>query len=220
MSQILPQVVIAEFVDLFFAQNSRVIRVEGSQECLVIDPGLPPATDDLLAHMSSNGLTPAAIVLTHAHADHIAGVPKVLEAFWRLPVYLAECEWSFLGDPAQNLSAWCGMGLSVEAPKLLDLREGQMLELGSSRWKVLDTSGHSPGGRTLYCAEQGVAIVGDSLFAGSIGRTDFPHSDHSRLIRNIREKLLTLPGETVVYSGHGPQTTIGVERQTNPFLQG
>lgn len=212
------QPIITEFVDWFFAQNSRVVRVEGLRDCWIIDPGLPPATSDLLGHLSSNDLTPKAVVLTHAHADHIAGVPGVLEAFSRLPVYLAREEWSFLGDPEQNLSAWSGMGLRVEVANLLDLQEGQNLELGGSRWRVLDTSGHSPGGRTLYCAEHGLAIVGDSLFAGSIGRTDFPHSDHNRLITNIREKLLTLPGDTVVYPGHGPLTTIDVERDTNPFL--
>ncbi len=99
-----------------------------------------------------------------------------------------------------------------------DLDPNHVLELGETRWQVLDTSGHSPGGRTLYCPQAQTAIVGDALFAGSIGRIDFPHSDGPRLLSNIREQLFTLPGSTRVCSGHGPDTTIEIERTTNPFF--
>lgn len=213
-------VTIIEFVDALYAQNSRIVCTDAVPGCWIVDPGLPPTGENIVKYLADNALTPEAIILTHAHADHIAGVPQVLNTFPTLPVFLAESEWPFLEDPAQNLSDMGGFDICVEAPDLRDLKPGQTLTLGSLDWQILDTSGHSPGGRTLYCAQASAAIVGDALFAGSIGRVDFPHSNGPLLLANIREKLLTLPGETRVYSGHGPTTTIEVERTTNPFLSG
>ena len=207
------------FTDSMFVQNSRLILPTGCDVCWIVDPGLPPATQNMLKYMSAEHLTPIATILTHAHADHIAGIPLILGSYPELPVYLAENEWPFLGDPSQNLSATTGLDLRVQVPVLKDLPAGGSLELGQTSWRVLDTSGHSPGGRTLSCARAGVAIVGDALFAGSIGRIDFPHSDGQLLLTNIRENLFTLPGETLVLSGHGPDTSIGVERRTNPFFE-
>ena len=106
----------------------------------------------------------------------------------------------------------------AEVQALHDLPEGATLELDGGTWQVLETSGHSPGGRSLYCPEEQVVIVGDALFAGGIGRYDFHHSDGPQLMRNLQQKLMTLPDETRVLPGHGPSTTIGTERQTNPFL--
>ncbi len=210
------EIEIVTFVDEFFAQNSRLVISQDKSCCWVIDPGFIPATDNLLNKLTERNLSPEAVILTHAHADHIAGLSQVLETHKTLPVYLAKTEWSFLEDPSQNLSAMTGVELRVSAPDLRDLDPGHMLELGETRWQVLDTSGHSPGGRTLYCPEAQTAIVGDTLFAGGIGRFDFPHSDGPLLFSNIREKLFTLPGDTRVCSGHGPDTTIEIERTTNP----
>ena len=212
------EIEIVTFVDELFAQNSRLIISQGDGLCWVIDPGFAQATDDLLKYITASKLSPEAVILTHAHADHIAGLSQVLNAHKSLPVYLAKIEWSFLDDPSQNLSTMTGMELRVSAPELRDLGPGQVLELGGTRWQVLDTSGHSPGGRTLYCPQAQTAIVGDALFAGSIGRVDFPHSDGPCLLANIREKLFTLPDSTRVCSGHGPDTTIEIERRTNPFF--
>ncbi len=212
------EIEIVTFVDEFFAQNSRLVISQDKSCCWVIDPGFIPATDNLLNHLTERNLSPEAVILTHAHADHIAGLSQVLEIHKPLPVYLAKIEWSFLEDPSQNLSAMTGVELRVSAPDLRDLDPGHMLELGETQWQVFDTSGHSPGGRTLYCPEAQTAIVGDTLFAGGIGRFDFPHSDGPRLFSNIREKLFTLPGDTRVCSGHGPDTTIEIERTTNPFF--
>lgn len=209
---------ILEFVDPIYGQNSRIVTTDHQSECWVIDPGFSPASKNMLNFLSEKGLSPQALILTHAHADHIAGVPLVLERFADLPVYLAEIEWPFLADPAQNLSSMGGMDLRVSVTNLHDLAPDMTLELGRTRWQVLDTSGHSPGGRTLYCAAESIALVGDALFAGSIGRVDFPHSDGARLLSNIQEQLFTLPGRTRVCSGHGPDTTIEVERSTNPFF--
>jgi len=212
------EIEIVTFADELFAQNSRLMISHGKSCCWVVDPGFPPATDGLLKHISDSNLSPEAVILTHAHADHIAGLSQMLNAHKMLPVYLAKTEWSFLEDPSQNLSTMTGLELRVSVPELHDLAPNQTLELGGTQWQVFDTSGHSPGGRTLYCPEAQTAIVGDALFAGSIGRVDFPHSDGPRLLSNIREKLFTLPDPTRVCSGHGPDTTIGIERTTNPFF--
>ncbi len=209
---------IITFTDELFEQNSRLVIPQNEAFCWVIDPGFFPATDNLLKYLTDRNLSPEAVILTHAHADHIAGLSQVLHSHKMLPVYLAKTEWSFLQDPSQNLSMMTGRELRVSAPELRDLTSNQVLKLGGTQWRVLDTSGHSPGGRTLYCPEAQTAIVGDALFAGSIGRVDFPHSDGPRLLCNIREKLFTLPGSTRVCSGHGPDTTIEIERTTNPFF--
>ena len=212
------EIEIVTFADEFFAQNSRLIISQGEPRCWVVDPGFAPATDNLLKYLTERNLSPEAVILTHAHADHIAGLSQVLNVHEMLPVHLAKIEWSYLEDPSQNLSTMTGMELRVKAPELRDLAPDQVLELGGTQWQVLDTSGHSPGGRTLYCSQAQTAIVGDALFAGSIGRVDFPHSDGPRLLSNIREKLFTLPGATRVCSGHGPDTTIEIERSTNTFF--
>jgi len=184
-----------------------------------VDPGSPPQADDILVFIRDHELTPLAIVLTHAHADHIAGVDDVLAGTGDLPVYLAREEWPMLTDAVQNLSASLGMPVSSgSARDVRDLAVGSTLDLESTRWVVGDVSGHSPGGRSLYCAEQSVVMVGDALFAGSVGRVDFPHSHGPTLLANIKKTLLALPDETRVLSGHGSETTIGAERATNPFI--
>ena len=209
---------IAAFPDPLYAQNARVVAAEGAPQCWLIDPGLPPAAGHMVTCVQHNDFEPQAIVLTHAHADHIAGIPEILKVWPGLPVYLARAEWSFLTEPSENLSIHFGLELRVEVPDLRDLAAGMAMPLGTMTWKILDTAGHSPGGRTLYNAEAGLAIVGDSLFAGSVGRMDFPHSDGPLLLRNIREQLLVLPGDTQVLSGHGPDTTIDQERRYNPVV--
>lgn len=204
--------------DPVYMENGMTVYRRDGGPCWIIDPGLPPQAGQIIAHVQEKSLTPTAIVLTHAHADHIAGIDEVREGLGPLPVYLAKEEWPALTDPAHNLSSMMGPGFATSVTNPLDLPAGETLELDDTSWQILDTSGHSPGGRTLYCAKHGIAIVGDALFAGSIGRVDFPHSDGDRLMRNIREQLMTLPDGTRVLSGHGPETTIGRERATNPFV--
>lgn len=205
-------------VEPSFGENAYVVWLRDGGPCWLIDPGLPPSAEQLLAFVSRRRLTPDAIVLTHAHADHIAGIPEVLDAFPDLPTYLADEEAEFLVDPSENLSAAFGAGFTTPVPIRRDLTHGSTLSLGESLWQVLDTSGHSPGGRSLFCAAAGVVIAGDALFEGSIGRTDFHHSDPDALIRHIRTHLFALPDATAVHPGHGSATTIGVERRTNPYV--
>ena len=204
--------------DPTYMENGLTIYFNGGGPCWIVDPGLPPQAQQIIEHVREKSLQPSAIVLTHAHADHIAGIDEVRETLGQLPIYLAKEEWAALSDPAENLSGMTGAGFVTDVTDPLDLPPGETLELDGSRWIVSDTSGHSPGGRTLYCSELGVAIVGDALFAGSVGRVDFHHSNGDQLMRNIREHLMTLPDETRVISGHGPETTIGREKRTNPFI--
>lgn len=210
----------ATFPDPLYAQNSRVVYVPGETGCWVVDPGLPPTSSQIYKCLEDNGLSPEAFLLTHAHVDHIAGLQDLLDRYPFVPVYLAPEEHSFLVDPSQNLSIVLGQPVVIHPAEVRGLDEGLELALSDTRWRVLATPGHSPGGRTFYQPESGVAIVGDTLFAGSVGRTDFPHSNGPLMFKCIREKLLTLPDQTRVLSGHGPDTTIETEKHTNPFLVG
>ncbi len=172
----------------------------------------------MIAAIAEKRLRPEKLILTHGHLDHIAGVYDIREALPEIPVYIAEAARPALTDPNENLSAGYGIPIVVGDIATHDLPEGGTLELDGLTWMLLDVSGHGPGSRCLYCAEAGIVIVGDALFAGFVGRTDFHHSDPKAYFRNIREKLLTLPDETRVLPGHGPPTTIGEERATNPFV--
>ncbi|MFW6060918.1 MAG: MBL fold metallo-hydrolase [Phycisphaeraceae bacterium] len=195
--------------------NCYVVRV-ASGACWIVDAGFDPAP--MLRYIDEHGLSPRQVVLTHAHVDHIAGLDAVRKRWPELPILIHEAEREFLTDVALNLSIV--LEQPIIAPDATDtLAHGQMLTLDGIAFEVRHTPGHSPGGITLYQREHGVALAGDALFAGSIGRTDFPTSDHAALMRAIREQLLTLPNETRVLPGHGPETTIGRERVGNPFLQ-
>lgn len=189
---------------------------EDSQACWIIDAGYNP--EPLIDWVRSEGLTPRALILTHAHCDHMAGVDAVRAAFPGIQVWIHAEEAAWLGDPELNLSAAMGIPATA-APAEHDLEEGQTLQLGETTWRVLHTPGHSPGSVSLVCESAAVAFVGDALFAGSVGRTDFPTSDHEALMTAISEKLYTLPDETQTLSGHGPPTTIGHEKRTNPFVR-
>lgn len=209
---------VAMFTEPMFGENGYLIWRDGRPECWVIDPGFPPAPDEIADEIASRKLTPAAIVLTHAHVDHIAGVEPLRAALRSPALWCPRGETELLARADQNLSVFMGAPVVVApAERLLDANE--TLELAGLAWELRDVAGHSPGGLAYYCASAGVAIVGDAVFAESIGRYDFPHSSHARLIRNIRDNLLTLPDETMVYSGHGPRATIGEIRAHNEVLR-
>ncbi|MFG0328659.1 MAG: MBL fold metallo-hydrolase [Phycisphaerales bacterium] len=197
--------------------NCYVVRAPTSSACWIVDAGFEPAA--LIRHVRDQGLEPEKLILTHAHLDHIAGAREVVEAFGGLPISIHEAERDWLSDPTLNLSAFVEM--NITAPEATDLLEdGQPLTLDGHQWIVLHTPGHSPGGVTLVHNDSRQAIVGDTLFQGSIGRFDFPTSDGDTLIRSIRERLMTLPDDTRVLPGHGPETTIGQERDSNPYVRG
>jgi hydroxyacylglutathione hydrolase len=202
-----------------FGENAYVIWCRNGGPCWIIDPGLPPSATEISGHLEQHELKPEGVFLTHGHLDHMAGVPELLKEFADLPVYIADEEKQALVDPEENLSGGFGAPIVVGEIETRDLAAGGKLTLDGTEWQVLDTSGHSPGGRSLYCRSAKIVFVGDALFQGSIGRTDFHHSDPDRLIRNIRERLFTLPDVTEVYSGHGAITTIGEEKRHNPYVR-
>lgn len=210
---------LSTFTDQMFGENAYVVWLSDGGPCWIIDPGLAPSPPRIIAHIEKHQLKPAALLLTHGHLDHIGGVPDIMTAFPELPIHIALAAKPALTDPNENLSSNYGAGLVVGDYETIDLPEGGTLELDGTSWRIIDTSGHAPGSRSFYCEKADIVIVGDALFAGSVGRVDFHHSNGPELIRNIREKLLTLPGGTVVQSGHGPATTIAREKATNPFVQ-
>ncbi|MGA1467972.1 MAG: MBL fold metallo-hydrolase [Phycisphaerales bacterium] len=184
--------------------------------CWIVDPGVDPSS--LVETVRREGLEPRAIVLTHAHYDHIGGVDEVERAFGRLPIHLHAAEEAFCEEPMLNLSVFLGTPIVCRSPDHT-LAEGSTLSLGESRWRVMHTPGHSPGSVCLVDDVHDVAIVGDLVFAGSIGRTDFPTSDPEAMRGSLARILEELPDSTALLPGHGPATTLAAERRRNPFLQ-
>ena len=194
--------------------NAYLAICEETRRCALVDPG--GESQRLLAAAADANATVEAILLTHAHLDHVGGVAAAKRETGA-PVYLHPADMAlYTAAPIQARS----FGLEIETPPPPDaeLEDGQIIEVGSDRLEVRHTPGHSPGHVSLI--GQGFALVGDCVFAGSIGRTDLPGGDYRTLLESIHERLLTLPDETVLYSGHGPATTVGRERQFNPFLTG
>ncbi len=206
------------FVEPMFQENGYLLSHVATRAAWIIDPGFAPQPAALLAAVRRERLAPSAIVLTHCHPDHFAGIGDIRSALGELPIFAPRGEARMLIDPVANLSAALGWPVTgPPADHLLDA--GQTLTLADVEFRVLDVGGHSPAGMALYAATGGLVFTGDSLMSGAMGRVDFPGGSGARLMKNIRENLLTLPDDTAVYSGHGPATTIGREKRTNPFLQ-
>lgn len=197
--------------------NCYLVSKGDTDACCVIDAGFEP--EQMISWMQEQGLRCENLILTHSHLDHMAGTESFLEAWPDTGILIHEAEAGFLVDPKKNLSAMIGMPVTAP-PATATLRHGQELATAGLTFKVLHTPGHSPGGICLYCAEDALAFVGDTLFHGSVGRYDFPTSDGEALFASIKEHLLTLPDETRIFPGHGPSGVIGEERKTNPFLKG
>lgn len=193
--------------------NCFIVYDEASLAAAVIDPG--GSADEILRLVRREKLSVELIILTHGHADHIMAVDQVKEQTGaRLLIHEADAP--MLASASLNLSGFMGQGFTVGAADQL-LRDGDVITLATISFKVLHTPGHTPGGICLVAEE--VAICGDTLFAESIGRTDFPGGSYKQLIESIQNKLLALPDDYKVLPGHGPDTTIGWERKMNPFIQ-
>ncbi len=212
---------IAGFPAGSFAANCYILAPEPGAECLIIDPGQDAETgiDELLARYR---LHPAAVLATHGHLDHIWSVAPVCGAR-NIPAYIHPADRELLTDPAKGFSLAAGQqlfgGLTFSEPDdVLELTEGMMLDLAGVSLIVDHAPGHTPGSVTFRLP--GTVFTGDLLFAGSIGRTDLPGGDYQTILDSLARVCLPLPDETVVHSGHGPQTTIGAERASNPFLAG
>lgn len=185
-----------------------------SKAGLIIDPGFDP--DTILKIIAELDLEIKYIVNTHGHLDHIGANRGVHNALGS-PIAVGEADAPMLTDARQNLSYQAGLPLTSPEPQLL-LGEGDEIKFGTCSLRVLSTPGHTPGGIGLY--GHGTLFSGDTLFHSSIGRSDLPGGDHGTLLDSIRAQFLTLPDETRVMPGHGPETTIGAERKNNPWLQG
>lgn len=200
-----------------FQTNCYVVRRdESAVDCLIVDAGLDAG--DLIRFLRQHELHPVAVVLTHGHADHIVGLAALRQSFPEVTTYIHTLDADLLADPEANLSAFAGLAFTAEPADVL-LEEGDTVEQAGIVLEVLHTPGHTPGGICLYAPSENTIFVGDTLFADSVGRADFPGGDMEQLIGSIRRKLLTLPEATAVYPGHGMRTTIGREKRANPFLQ-
>lgn len=193
----------------YFAVN------EDTKECLIIDPG--DNAGMLAGKITDGGYTPVAILLTHGHFDHIMGV-EGLRARFHIPVYVHEDDADMIEHPQLNAGAMIGASVSVRADQTV--KDGDVLNLAGMEIHVMHTPGHTPGGVCYYFPKEEVVFSGDTLFCGSVGRTDLPGGSMSALIRSIREKVLKLPDLTIVYTGHGEPTKIGDEKRDNPFIFG
>jgi hydroxyacylglutathione hydrolase len=185
--------------------------------CLIFDPG--SEGKKLISLLNENKLKPIAILLTHAHFDHIGAVDEVRE-FFNIPVYLHKNEKNWLADPMLNGSYHFTKGHTHVKPADYLLTGEEKMKLEPFEFTIYETPGHSPGSVSYYFENDGVVVSGDALFKGSIGRTDLVEGNHSQLLNSIHHKLLTLPEETIVMPGHGPTTTIEEEMESNPFLNG
>ena len=214
-----PELKLATIVSDAFQENCYVAQLGGRSDCLVIDPGLEP--EKILSHLQQHGLVPAAILLTHGHADHIAGSGALKRRWPDCPLVIGAGDAAKLTDPWQNLSGAFGFALTAP-PADVTVGEGEVYSAAGFDLVVLGIPGHSAGHVVYLWKEHRpvVAFVGDVIFAGSIGRTDFPDGDFPALEAGIRLKLYTLPDDTILYSGHGPATTVGTEKRTNPFVPG
>lgn len=196
-----------------YAANCYLVYDEQTKEGIVIDPG--GDADDIISKIEELGLKIKYIVLTHAHGDHIAGVEE-LKSYTKAKVAIHKDDEPLIKDGTKNLSSMMAMGTVEFTPDIL-LDEGDKITFGNIEANVIHTPGHTPGGICIKIEDN--LFSGDTLFAGSIGRTDFEYSSFDDIMHSIREKLLALPDETKVYPGHGPTTTLKMEKQINPFIR-
>lgn len=200
-----------------FEENTYVARFPGRNDCVVVDPGLDP--EKIMAALDAARLVPAAILNTHGHADHIAGNGSIKARWPECPLVIGAEEAAKLTNPQLNLSSAFG-GALVSPAADVTVRDGQAYEAAGLKFEVRSIPGHSAGHIVFVAHDHDppIVFVGDVIFSGSIGRTDFPDGDFRQLLDGIRRKLFTLPGKTVLLPGHGPPTTVEREEQSNPFL--
>lgn len=205
-------------IPLGVLQTNCYIVENQDKSCLIFDPG--SEGKKLIKWLTKRELKPVAILLTHAHFDHIGAVDEVRD-FYKIPVFIHVEEEDWLSDPALNGSKFFMMQELIKAKKAdYIIKNEETMKIGDFEFSVFETPGHSPGSVSYYFEQAGFVVSGDALFKSSIGRTDLPGGNHKQLIKSIHEKLLFLPEETEVLSGHGPITSIGEEMDGNPFLNG
>lgn len=201
-----------------FAENSYVVWRANTRDAIVVDPGFDP--DAIIDVLRGADLTPVAILNTHGHSDHIVGNGPMLDAYPGTPLIIGRNEAYLLSDANANLSAPFGFSIvSPPADQLVD--DGERLTIAGIEFLVREIPGHSPGS-VVYIADgesPPIVLVGDVIFAGSVGRTDFPGGSTQKLLAGIKKHLFSLPDDTLLYPGHGPTTTVGQEKATNPYCR-
>jgi hydroxyacylglutathione hydrolase len=209
---------ITSFVFSPVQENTYVVHNEAG-DCIIVDPGcyFGNERNELKEFIQNGRLLPKYLLNTHCHLDHVFG-NKFIHDTYGLTLHLHEKEKIVLDYAPTSGLSW-GLPFDNYRGDLIFLREGEAIRLGEDELQVLFTPGHSPGHISFYCPAQNFVLSGDVLFRQSIGRTDLPGGNFETLIKSIREKLFVLPGETVVYSGHGEETTVGAEKADNPFLK-
>lgn len=210
---------IQKFIFNDFQENTLVIS-DDQKNCIIVDPGCyyPNEKEELLKFILQNNLKPIALLNTHCHIDHILGNAWVLEQF-DVPFYMHEKDVTTLNAVSSYAATYGFVGFQ-DSPQPTHLVEhGDVLNFGDMSFVVLFTPGHAPGHVVYYCEEHKMVVNGDVLFKGSFGRFDLPNGDFEQLKKSIKEVMFTLPEETVVYCGHGPETTIGAEKDTNMIWQ-
>jgi hydroxyacylglutathione hydrolase len=196
--------------------NCSIFGDEQSREAIVIDPG--DEIEKIVEVLDRHQLKVKAIVITHAHIDHVAGAHK-LRALTGAPVYMNEADRELL-DALDLQAGWLGVATPPRTEVDSAANDGTVLRLGSSDFHVIHTPGHTQGSLSIWIPSQAKLVAGDTLFRDSIGRTDLPGGNSRQLLTSIKTRLLDLPEQTIVVPGHGPNTTLGREKEQNPFLQG
>ncbi len=198
--------------------NCYIVINEDSNEAVIIDAA--DKAQKLVDSVVKKGAELKTLLITHAHWDHIGAVNDMLNIMPELPVYIGENDTDLMENPAANCSAWLADAPgTVSREKVITLKDGDEMDILGETMKVIEVPGHTAGGVCYYFSESGILFCGDTLFQGSIGRSDFPTGDGELLVSSIKDKLLTLPPDTKVYPGHGFATTIQEEAESNPFLR-
>ncbi len=210
---------VASFTFNPFQENTYILSNE-EKECWIIDPGMYNRDEEyiLFDYIEQNGLTPRKIFNTHTHIDHIMGIEAVKNKF-NIPLGIHADDQPVLANAKGSAMLF---GLPLNATPVADffINHGDVLHLGKDQLNIRFTPGHSPGSIVFYHAAGNWVIGGDVLFEGSIGRTDLPGGNHNQLLQSIKEQMYCLPDNTIIYPGHGRPTTVGTEKQSNPFVQG
>ncbi len=210
---------VSRFVFNMFGINTYIMWDPGSKEAAIVDPGMidDREREAIDSFLTRNSLKPTQLINTHMHLDHIFGNTYIKEKYG-LEIK-AHPEDDFLGRTLTSQAERFHLPLTLSNAGLdVELHDGDTLHLGEEKIEVISVPGHSPGSIALYCPESSFVITGDALFQGSIGRTDLPRGNHATLLDSIRRRLFTLPDDTVVLPGHGGETTIGYEKQHNPYF--